>query len=186
MLWQGGVFACRSRRLPTPCRRRQRSRPERDTSGFRNSRTTASRSSLDTSNVLHRTTATASRGAVSVVCSQSGCGCGQEPCRDASICRRSARSSRTAPPRLTQAPCWPGLPPAPLASSSPACEDGSTFPNPASNVPQVRSCHEKRRAPRVYVINLRCSSRPLAMPDRPRARRRSWVGWVSILVRSTW
>jgi hypothetical protein len=78
--------------------------------------------------------------------------CGPAPCRGASTCRRSARSSRTAPPRLTQAPCWPGSPPAPLASSSPACEDGSACPHPAPNVPQNRSCHEKRRTPRVYVI----------------------------------
>jgi len=40
----------------------------------------------------------------------------------------------------------------PSVSSSPACEDGSTCPNPAPNVPQNRSCHEKRRTLRVYVI----------------------------------
>jgi transposase InsO family protein len=38
-------FGNRSHRLPTPCRRKQRSMPERDTSGQRNSRTTATKSS---------------------------------------------------------------------------------------------------------------------------------------------
>ena len=56
----GGSFACKSRRLPISCRRRQRSRLERATSGVRNSRTTAGRSSIDTSSVLRRTTATVS------------------------------------------------------------------------------------------------------------------------------
>jgi hypothetical protein len=32
------------------------------------------------------------------------------------------------------------------------CEVGSACPNHASNVPQDRSCHEKRRATRIYVI----------------------------------
>ena len=45
-------LALRSRRRPAPCRRRQRSRPERDIAGFRNSRTTANRSSSDTGHVL--------------------------------------------------------------------------------------------------------------------------------------
>jgi hypothetical protein len=80
------------------------------------------------------------------------CGCDHERCRGASTCRRSARSSRTVPLGPRQARRWPGSPPEPLASSSPACEDGSTCPNPAPNVPQNRSCHEKRRTPRVYVI----------------------------------
>ena len=68
----GGSFACKSRRLPISCRRRQRSRPERATSGVRNSRTTAGRSSIDTSSVLRRTTATASCAAVKVVCNRCG------------------------------------------------------------------------------------------------------------------
>ena len=79
------------------------------------------------------------------------CGCGHERCRGASICRRFARLCRTAPPKLTRAPRWPGSPPAPSASSLLGCEVGSTCPNPASNVPQDRSCHEKSRATRVYV-----------------------------------
>jgi hypothetical protein len=45
-------LALRSRRRPAPCRRRQGSRPERDIAGFRNSRTTAKRSSSDTGHVL--------------------------------------------------------------------------------------------------------------------------------------
>jgi len=43
-------------------------------------------------------------------------------------------------------------PPAPSASSLLGCEVGSTCPNPALNVPQDRTCHEKSRATRVYVI----------------------------------
>ena len=43
------------------------------------------------------------------------CGCGHERCRGASICRRFARLCRTAPPKLTRAPRWPGSPPAPSA-----------------------------------------------------------------------
>ena len=57
LCWCRGDCACRSRRLPTPWRRKQRSRPERETPGFMNSRTTASRSSSATSSVLRRTTA---------------------------------------------------------------------------------------------------------------------------------
>ena len=53
-------------------REQQTTGGERDTSGFRNSRTTASRSSSDTRNVLRRTTATASCAGVSVVCSRCG------------------------------------------------------------------------------------------------------------------
>ena len=37
-------------------------------------------------------------------------------------------------------------------SSLPACEDGSACAHPIPNVPQNRSCHEKRGSPRVYVI----------------------------------
>ena len=69
---QAGSFACKSRRLPISCRRRQRSRLERATSGVRNSRTTAGRSSINTSSVLRRTTATASCAAVKVVCNRCG------------------------------------------------------------------------------------------------------------------
>lgn len=47
-----GALAFKSRRFPTPCRRRQRSSPARRVFGFRNSRTTASRSSSDTSSVV--------------------------------------------------------------------------------------------------------------------------------------
>jgi len=36
------------------------------------------------------------------------------------------------------------------------------------------------------AVDLRCSSSALAMPVRPRARSRSWMGWVSILVLSQW
>lgn len=80
------------------------------------------------------------------------CGRGHARRRGASICRRSARSSRTAPPALRLASCWPGSQPAPSVSSSLGCEDGSACPHPAPNVPQYRSCHEKRRPPRSYVI----------------------------------
>ena len=51
-------------------RRKQRSSPERDAFGFRNSRTTAKRSSRDTCSVLRRATATASCAGVSVVCNR--------------------------------------------------------------------------------------------------------------------
>ncbi len=51
----------------TPCRRKQRSRPEREAFGFKNSRTTASRSSSETKSVLRRATATASCAGVNVV-----------------------------------------------------------------------------------------------------------------------
>ena len=64
------TFAFKSRRLPMPCRRGHRSSPERETSGFRNPRITASRSSRDTGSVLRRATATASCAGVSVVCSR--------------------------------------------------------------------------------------------------------------------
>ena len=57
----------RSRRFPTTCLRRQRSKPERDTFGFRNPRTTANRSSSDTSNVSRSSISTASRAGVRVV-----------------------------------------------------------------------------------------------------------------------
>jgi hypothetical protein len=63
-------FAFRSRRLSTPCRRGQRSSPERETSGFRNSRTTARRSSSDTNSVFRRATVTASCAGVRVVCNR--------------------------------------------------------------------------------------------------------------------
>jgi hypothetical protein len=53
---------------------------------------------------------------------------------------------------MTQGPRWPRSPPAPSASSSLACEDESTCQNPASNVSKDRSCDEKSRAPRIYVI----------------------------------
>ena len=53
-------LALRSRRRPAPCRRRQGSRPKRDIVGFRNSRSTAKRSSSDHSNVSRRSTATIS------------------------------------------------------------------------------------------------------------------------------
>ena len=46
----------------------------------------------------------------------------------------------------------PESPPGFLASSLLGCEDGPAGSHPASNVPQNRSCHEKRRAPTVYVI----------------------------------
>jgi hypothetical protein len=45
-----------------------------------------------------------------------------------------------------------GSPPTPYGSSLLACEDGSTWPHPAQNVPQNRSCREKCRSPRVDVI----------------------------------
>ena len=60
----------RYHRLPTPCRRRQRSNPERETFGFRNSRTTQRRSSSGSSSVLRSDTATASCAGVSVDCSR--------------------------------------------------------------------------------------------------------------------
>ena len=60
-------LALRSRRLPTPCLRRQRSKPERDTFGFKNSRSKANRSSNDTSNALRSSTATAYCTGVRVV-----------------------------------------------------------------------------------------------------------------------
>ena len=63
----------------------------------------------------------------------------------------SARSSRTAPPAPTQAPCSPGSPPAPWVSS-PGCADGSACPHPAATVPRNRSCHDQRRPPRGDVI----------------------------------
>jgi hypothetical protein len=61
---------------------------------------------------------------------------------------------------------WPGSPPAPSASWSLACEDGSASSHPVpfggktvhwtvfcpAALPQNRSCHEKRGLPRVYVI----------------------------------
>jgi len=54
----------------------------------------------------------------------------------------------------------PNLGPSPLSSnqwrtmdrSSFACEDGSAWPHPVPNAPQSRSCHEKRRTPRVSAI----------------------------------
>ena len=49
-------------------------------------------------------------------------------------------------------PLTPGSPPGLLASSWPACEDGSACAHPAPNVPQNRSCHEKRRSARGYAI----------------------------------
>ena len=51
-----------------------------------------------------------------------------------------------------QARHWPGSPPSPWASWSLACEDESASWNPVPNIPQNRSCHEKRGSPRVYVI----------------------------------
>ena len=59
-------------RFETPCRRRPRSRPERETAGLRNSRVTASRSSRGRSKVLRNSTTTSSWAGVSVVCRRWG------------------------------------------------------------------------------------------------------------------
>ena len=156
----GGSVACRSRRLPTPCRRRQRSRPDRDTCGLIDSLTTANRSSSYTSSVLRNTTATASCARVSVVC------------------RRSVRLHRTVRPRQRRIQCWPERPPALLASSSPDCEDGSTCLHPVLNVPQDRSCHEKNRATRVYVI-IRDGTGRLFTQEGSENRLILWIeGWA--------
>ena len=79
-------------------------------------------------------------------------GCSRAQCRGASICRRSARSCRSAQPGPMQAHHWPEAPPAPLVSSWLGCDDESAWSHPVPNVPQTRSCHEKRRAPRGNVI----------------------------------
>ncbi len=54
--WRAPVPSCstRLRRSETPWRRRQRPRPARETAGLMNSRVTASRSSVGSSNVLHQ------------------------------------------------------------------------------------------------------------------------------------
>ncbi len=59
-------------RLATPWRRRQRSRAEREASGWMNSRVTTSRSSSGSSNVLRNSTTTTSWAGVRVVCKRWG------------------------------------------------------------------------------------------------------------------
>jgi hypothetical protein len=116
-------FPFRSRRLPTPCRRRQRSSPERETSGFRNSRTTASRSSSDTSSVLRKATATASCAGVWSFAVGALCGCGHLHYRACATSTLSVRLCLTAPPEPKQARHSVEYPPALWVSSSPGYED---------------------------------------------------------------
>ena len=103
--------------------------------------------------------------------------CGHARYPGASICRWSARSCPTVPPEPRRSRHSPGWRPAPWASLSPSpspvgfgpmapplatprtkdgqwldCEDGSAWQHPVPNVPQNRSCPEKSRSPRVYVI----------------------------------
>ena len=94
-----GAPALRSRRFPTPCRRRQRSSPERQAFGLGNSRTTAGRSSGQTGNVWRSATATASCNgflrqlpATASASSEAGAACGCHPrrCPGCATCRRSA------------------------------------------------------------------------------------------------
>jgi hypothetical protein len=69
-------------RLPTSCRRRHRESPERETSGLRNSRVIASRSSRGSNSIRRNSTTTISWAGVSVVCSR------------CAVCERSSKRSR--------------------------------------------------------------------------------------------
>lgn len=62
----------RALRLPTPWRRKQRSRPERVALSQMNSRVTANKSSIGSNKVLRSCTTTASCAGVSVVCKRCG------------------------------------------------------------------------------------------------------------------
>src|SRR6056297_3299623 len=79
-------------------------------------------------------------------------GCGHARCHACAISTPSARRCRSAPQPSRLAPCSPGSPPGSSASSSPACAEKSAYLPPIPNLAQDRSCHEKRRAARVYVI----------------------------------
>ncbi len=70
--------------LATPWRRRQRSRAEREASGWMNSRVTTSRSSSGSSNVLRNSTTTTSWAGVRVVCKRGeACESHRQPCHGA-------------------------------------------------------------------------------------------------------
>ena len=135
-----------------PCRRRQRSSPERETSGFRSSRTRTSRSSRGNSRVLRRDTSTASWVGVSVFCSLCGVWLRSWTLSRFrhfhTVCSEILyRSPGPKPARRS-----PGSPPAPSAASSPACEERSACSSSAPNLAQDGACHEQRPPARVYVI----------------------------------
>ena len=114
-------LALRSRRLSHPCLRRQRSKPERDTFGFRNSRTTANRSSSDTVTfcAVHRHGLLRwCQGGLKTVWVWGG-GCDPEHCRACAISGKSAQWLRGVLPRPTQVHHAPEWPPVSLVSLSP-------------------------------------------------------------------
>ena len=97
-----GDFACRSHGLPAAWRRKQRSMPERKTSGSRTSRITASGWSINTSKVLRSTTVTAF--APVSIWSEAGaaCDCDHVSSTSACTCGRSVRlSGHVSPVRLS-------------------------------------------------------------------------------------
>ena len=115
-------LALRSRRLPTPCLLKQRSKPERDTFGFRNSRTTANKPSSDTSNVLR----SEDRHGLLRWCegglkTEGGGCCDPRHCRVCAISRQSAQWFRGVPPRPTQVHYLPEWPPVSSVSLSLDC-----------------------------------------------------------------
>ena len=167
-----------ARRLPAPWRRRQRSSPQRETCGLRNSRT-ASRSSSGKSKALRRATATACLAQASASsASGAACGSGRGRRRDPAISRPSARRSRSARPPARPVRCSPGSRPGSSVSWSPACAEKSACFHPLPNLAQDRPCHEEGRPARVYVIirdgtarrEVRTQTRAVEMPGPERGK----------------
>ena len=126
--------------------------PARTARRLRNARTTARKASSGRRKVLRSAPATASwvrdQGCLKPVWRVAPV----VRCLDCAMSRLSVRRCHGVlhPPR--PAPDSPGSPPGFLASSSPACDGNSACPIPIPNPAQDRSCDEKSRPVRVYMV----------------------------------
>ena len=144
-------FAFRSRKIPTLCRSRQRSSPESGASGFRNSQTTASRSSSDTSMSCAKKPKQLPVPGSGSFAVDALSGSDLVRYRACATSKPSVGLCRTASPESKQAHHAPASIPVLLVSSSPGYEVGSAL-SVLPNVTKKQSCHEKGRPVRIYMI----------------------------------
>lgn len=148
-----GALPFSSRRLLTPYRRKQRSSPERDTFGFKNSRTTARRSSRGSSSVWRRELPRPLAQVSGLSEGDVACGFCPPRCHGDATYTPSAPKSRVGQPEPMQPHCWPGSRRGFSGWSSPRNAVEHSICAFVSDLPQQRACHKKRLSARFNVIN---------------------------------
>ena len=143
-------------------RRRERSRPDRETCGLRNSRTTASRSSSGKRRALRSAKATASAPGSTSSASDAAYGYGRGRRRDPATSRPSVRRSRSVRPPTKPVRCSPESRPGSSASWWLGCAERSACSHPLTIswlIRRLARCEQPVAARGFHLAQRRCRLR---------------------------